>query len=370
MRSGVSAPLALTDYGRFQAFARRQAGRAAGAGAVCRRRLRAGQPRHLERRRSELQPRHRQPGHQRHGLSRRGVLRPRHAVLRPVGGRRAGAGGDLGRSASSPRAASTAWPGAALAWFGAALLFAAIAGCMTPPPTWPLPTGLGGVFGDMVLKIPGAVHRRLSDAAWSPACSRVAAGRARRSGCSPTAPACSPRKNGFAVARATGAQAERGRGRPTSTTTRTTTKASWRSARSPIGGCRRAPSCAARSARYRGTTTGSTMAGDAPAAGVRAAERVEYGRARRSPGQRRRPRPRRAGILRRDGRRTAPRRVDPDDDDDFDDDDDDARRLEPRAARAGDRCATSARDAGDPRRGARRRARCPARASSARRRPR
>ncbi len=40
------------------------------------------------------------------------------------------------------------------AWFGAALLFAAIAGCMTPPLTWPLPTGLGGVFGDMVLKLP------------------------------------------------------------------------------------------------------------------------------------------------------------------------------------------------------------------------
>ncbi len=31
---------------------------------------------------------------------------------------------------------------------------AAIAGCVTPPPTWPLPTGLGGVFGDMVLQIP------------------------------------------------------------------------------------------------------------------------------------------------------------------------------------------------------------------------
>jgi S-DNA-T family DNA segregation ATPase FtsK/SpoIIIE len=42
----------------------------------------------------------------------------------------------------------------AAAWFGAALLFAGIAGCVTPPPTWPLPTGLGGVFGDMVLRLP------------------------------------------------------------------------------------------------------------------------------------------------------------------------------------------------------------------------
>ncbi|MBX3598711.1 MAG: DNA translocase FtsK [Rhizobiaceae bacterium] len=42
----------------------------------------------------------------------------------------------------------------ALAWFGASVLFAGIAGCFAPPPTWPLPTGLGGVFGDMVLKLP------------------------------------------------------------------------------------------------------------------------------------------------------------------------------------------------------------------------
>ena len=40
------------------------------------------------------------------------------------------------------------------AWFAAALLGAAIAGCLTPPQTWPLPSGLGGVFGDMVLRIP------------------------------------------------------------------------------------------------------------------------------------------------------------------------------------------------------------------------
>jgi len=40
------------------------------------------------------------------------------------------------------------------AWFGASLLAAGIAGCVVPPPTWPLPSGLGGVFGDMVLRLP------------------------------------------------------------------------------------------------------------------------------------------------------------------------------------------------------------------------
>ena len=56
--------------------------------------LRAGQPRHLERGRSELQPCHREPGDQRDGLRRCGVLRPRHAVLRPR--RRGGAGAGSG----------------------------------------------------------------------------------------------------------------------------------------------------------------------------------------------------------------------------------------------------------------------------------
>src|SRR5215475_11779898 len=42
----------------------------------------------------------------------------------------------------------------AAAWFGASLFLAAIAGCLAPPPSWPLPTGLGGVLGDMVLRIP------------------------------------------------------------------------------------------------------------------------------------------------------------------------------------------------------------------------
>ena len=49
-------------------------------------------------------------------------------------------------------------PRRAAAWFGAALLSAAIAGCVTPPDTWPLPTGLGGVFGDMVLKVPAPLR--------------------------------------------------------------------------------------------------------------------------------------------------------------------------------------------------------------------
>ena len=42
----------------------------------------------------------------------------------------------------------------ALAWFGGTVLAAGMAGCLPAPETWPLPTGLGGVFGDIVLKLP------------------------------------------------------------------------------------------------------------------------------------------------------------------------------------------------------------------------
>jgi len=40
------------------------------------------------------------------------------------------------------------------AWFGASVLAAGIAGCVPPSTGWPLPTGMGGVAGDVVLKLP------------------------------------------------------------------------------------------------------------------------------------------------------------------------------------------------------------------------
>jgi DNA segregation ATPase FtsK/SpoIIIE, S-DNA-T family len=46
-------------------------------------------------------------------------------------------------------------PARLVAWVGGGLLVAAAIGCAPPPATWPLPTGLGGVFGDMILSITG-----------------------------------------------------------------------------------------------------------------------------------------------------------------------------------------------------------------------
>jgi len=43
------------------------------------------------------------------------------------------------------------------AWLAGAFLTAGAIGTLPIPPTWPLPLGLGGVFGDVVLKIPGLV---------------------------------------------------------------------------------------------------------------------------------------------------------------------------------------------------------------------
>ncbi len=42
----------------------------------------------------------------------------------------------------------------AASWFASAVLLSAVIACVPPPATWPLPSGLGGVFGDLVLKIP------------------------------------------------------------------------------------------------------------------------------------------------------------------------------------------------------------------------
>ena len=156
MRSGASAPLTLADTGLgFQAFLRRQAGRAAGLGLL------AGVAFALA------------------SLGTWSVADPSfsHATDGPVTNAMGYAGAvfaDIamqffGLSAVAALVPAVIWglllatargvdnlPRRAAAWFGAALLSSAIAGCMSPPDTWPLPTGLGGVFGDMVLRIPAA----------------------------------------------------------------------------------------------------------------------------------------------------------------------------------------------------------------------
>ncbi|TKT82920.1 DNA translocase FtsK [Aquamicrobium sp. LC103] len=45
-------------------------------------------------------------------------------------------------------------PTRAVAWFAGSVLAAGLVGCVGAPPTWPLPSGLGGVFGDLTLNIP------------------------------------------------------------------------------------------------------------------------------------------------------------------------------------------------------------------------
>ncbi|EKF19116.1 DNA translocase FtsK [Nitratireductor pacificus pht-3B] len=40
------------------------------------------------------------------------------------------------------------------AWFAGAVIAAGVVGSFAPPTTWPLPTGLGGVLGDMLLSLP------------------------------------------------------------------------------------------------------------------------------------------------------------------------------------------------------------------------
>src|SRR5262249_13447720 len=40
-----------------------------------------------------------------------------------------------------------------VAWIGGVMLSAAFASCLTRPPQWPLPTGIGGVVGDALLRV-------------------------------------------------------------------------------------------------------------------------------------------------------------------------------------------------------------------------
>jgi len=159
MRSGLSTPLALTDHDRglqgggLQAFARRQLWRAAGVVlfglvALCLAAVatwNVADPSFSYATDNPVTNAMGYPGAviadlamQFYGLSTVAALVP--AVI-------------WGALLISARGIDR-MPRRAAAWFGASLLMAAIAGCVSPPPTWPLPTGLGGVFGDMVLKLP------------------------------------------------------------------------------------------------------------------------------------------------------------------------------------------------------------------------
>ncbi|SSC65007.1 DNA translocase FtsK [Ciceribacter selenitireducens] len=41
------------------------------------------------------------------------------------------------------------------AWAVGSIVASAVVGCFPPPATWPIPNGIGGVFGDMILRFPG-----------------------------------------------------------------------------------------------------------------------------------------------------------------------------------------------------------------------
>jgi S-DNA-T family DNA segregation ATPase FtsK/SpoIIIE len=157
MRSSTSAPLALADTGRgFHAFLWRQASRAAGLAVLVFSALALG------------------------ALGTWNVADPSfsHATDAPVMNAMGYAGAVfadiamqfLGLASVAALVPAVVWglllagargidrmPVRAVAWAGFAVLASAMTGCIAAPDTWPLPSGLGGVMGDMALAVPGSV---------------------------------------------------------------------------------------------------------------------------------------------------------------------------------------------------------------------
>ncbi|MBN9232632.1 MULTISPECIES: DNA translocase FtsK [Phyllobacteriaceae] len=155
MRSGASAPLALTNTGHgFQAFLRRQAGRLVGGalfafvafGVAALATWNVADPSFS----------HATDNHVTNAMGYPGAVFSDLATQ------------FFGLSAVAAVVPAIIWgfllfsargvdklPRRGVSWFGFSLLAAGMAGCVVPPKTWPLPSGLGGVFGDMVLKVPG-----------------------------------------------------------------------------------------------------------------------------------------------------------------------------------------------------------------------
>ena len=167
------------------------------------------------------------------------VLRPCHAVLRPRRRRGTGAGSDLGRSCSSRRAASTGCRSARRMVRGRAarrrdrrLRDAA------RRPGRCLP-GSAACSATWCCKLAGACSSARYPSGLAGDRARRPSGGRRRCGCSPMAPALlSRRKNGFAVPPAPPIAGPRRTEMRFDNDDDEDDEAYWRSAPSPIGGCR------------------------------------------------------------------------------------------------------------------------------------
>ncbi len=150
----------LDGHGLSLRPARRHAAAAAARG----RRHRADQPRHdggararhLVGARSVAQPRHRRAGAQSARPARRDRRRSDDATARPRLAGAAAADRGLGLSAARPSAAQPR-TAARLLWLFGAVLAAAFASCLPRSAHWPLPSGLGGVIGDAMLRLPAVL---------------------------------------------------------------------------------------------------------------------------------------------------------------------------------------------------------------------